>query len=127
MSLVENGASSGAVSLRQLFAGHGPAVADPGLNIHDLSALIARGGWPAQQGRSLKAASRSARDYLEQVRRVDISRVGDRSRDPMRVGALLRSLGRHCAQGPGAQGPEAALRGSIAGAGSHGRFCGAIV
>ena len=97
MSLFETGASSGAVSLQQLFAGHGPAVADPGLNIHDLSALIARGGWPAQQSRSLKAASRSARDYLEQVRQVDISRVGDRSRDPVRVGALLRSLGRHCA------------------------------
>ena len=97
MSLFETGASSGAVSLRQLFAGHGQAVADPGLNVRDLSVLIARGGWPAQQGRSLKAAGRAARDYLEQVRQVDISRVGDRSRDPVRVGALLRSLGRHCA------------------------------
>jgi uncharacterized protein len=71
-------------------------VADPGLSVQDLGALIARGGWPAQQGRPLKAASRAARDYLEQVRQVDISRV-DRRRDPARVGALLRSLGRHCA------------------------------
>lgn len=39
---------------------------------------------------------RLARDYLEQVRQVDISRV-DRRRDPARVGAMLRSLGRHCA------------------------------
>ena len=97
MSLFETGASSGAVSLHQLFAGHGPAVADPRLSVRDLSALIARGGWPAQQERSLKAASRAARDYLEQVRQVDLSRVGDRSRDPVRVGTLLRSLGRHCA------------------------------
>jgi hypothetical protein len=77
ISLFETGASSGAVSLQQLFAGHGPAVVDPGLSVRDLSALIARGGWPAQQDRSLKAASRAARDYLEQVRQVDLSRVGD--------------------------------------------------
>ena len=96
MSLFESGVSNGAVSLRQLFAGEVQAVADPGLSVQDLGALIARGGWPAQQGRPLKAASRAARDYLEQVRQVDISRV-DRRRDPARVGALLRSLGRHCA------------------------------
>ena len=47
MSLFETGASSGAVSLQQLFVGHGPAVVDPGLSVRDLSALIARGGWPA--------------------------------------------------------------------------------
>jgi len=97
MSLFEAGASSGAVSLRQLFSGAMQAVADPGLTLQDLSGLIARGGWPAQQGRSLKAASRAARDYLEQVRQVDISRVGERRLDPIRVGTLLRALGRHCA------------------------------
>ena len=97
MSLVESGASNGAVSLRELFAGEMQSVADPGLSVQDLSALIARGGWPAQQSRPLKAASRAARDYLEQVRQVDISRVDERRRDPVRVGALLRSLGRHCA------------------------------
>ncbi|MEB3307905.1 MAG: AAA family ATPase, partial [Cyanobacteriota bacterium] len=97
MSLVETGASSGAVSLRQLFAGKPQTAADPGLSVQDLSALIARGGWPAQQKRTLTAASRAARDYLEQVRQVDISRVGERRRDPARVGALLRALGRHCA------------------------------
>ena len=43
------------------------------------------------------AAGRAARDYLEQVRQVDISRVGDRRLDPVRVGGLLRALGRHCA------------------------------
>lgn len=97
MSLFEAGASSGAISLRQLFNGEMTAVTDPGLTLQDLSALIARGGWPAQQGRPLKAASRAARDYLEQVRQVDIRRVGERRLDPIRVGALLRALGRHCA------------------------------
>jgi predicted AAA+ superfamily ATPase len=97
MSLVEIGASSGAVSLRDLVAGAGPSVVDPGLSLQDLSALIGRGGWPAQQGGSLQAAGRAARDYIEQVRQVDISRVGERRLDPVRVGALLRALGRHCA------------------------------
>lgn len=97
MSLFESGASSGAVSLRQLFEGEAPSVVDPGLGLQDLSELIGRGGWPAQQGRPLKGAVRAARDYLEQVRLVDISRVGDRRRDPLRLAALLRALGRHCA------------------------------
>ena len=97
MSLFEAGASGGAISLRQLFNGEMQAVSDPGLTLQDLSALIARGGWPAQQSRSVKAASRAARDYLEQVREVEISRVGERRLDPIRVGALLRALGRHCA------------------------------
>ena len=70
---------------------------DPGLSLQDLSGLIGRGGWPAQQGRTQLAAARAARDYLEQVRQVDISRVGERRLDPVRVGALLRALGRHCA------------------------------
>jgi predicted AAA+ superfamily ATPase len=97
MCLVETGASSGAVSLRDLFDGAAPSVVDPGLSLRDLSGLIGRGGWPAQQERSLQAACRAARDYLEQVRQVDISRVGERRLDPVRVGDLLRALGRHCA------------------------------
>jgi len=97
MSLLETGASSGAVSLRELFDGAAPSLVDPGLSLQDLSGLIGRGGWPAQQGRSLPAAARAARDCLEQVRQVDISRVGERRLDPVRVGALLRALGRHCA------------------------------
>lgn len=97
MSLLESGASTGSVSLRDLFNGATPSVLDPGLSLQDLSGLIGRGGWPAQQGRTLQAAGRAARDYLEQVRQVDISRVGDRRLDPVRVGALLRALGRHCA------------------------------
>ena len=42
-------------------------------------------------------SGRAARDDLEQVGQVDISRVGDRRLDPVRVGAPLRALGRHYA------------------------------
>lgn len=97
MTLFESGVSRGEASLKQLFAGEAPRTADPGLTVQELSELLTIGGWPAQQGRPVKAAARAARDYLEQVRQVDISRVGDRRRDPARVGAVLRALGRHSA------------------------------
>ena len=97
MTLFEAGVSAGGVSLQQLFAGEAPRSADPGLTVQDLCDLISIGGWPAQQGRPVKAALRAARDYLEQVRQVDISRVGEHRRDPVKVGYLLRALGRHSA------------------------------
>jgi predicted AAA+ superfamily ATPase len=97
MTLFEAGVSGGGVSLRQMFAGEAPRSADPALTVQDLCALISIGGWPAQQGRPVKAALRAARDYLEQVRQVDISRVGEHRRDPVKVGTLLRALGRHSA------------------------------
>ena len=37
------------------------------------------------------------RDYLNEIRRVDISRVSGRRRDPLKVGRLLRSLARNVA------------------------------
>ena len=97
MGLVESGASQGGVSLAALLAGDPPSCADPGLVVADLAELVCRGGWPAQLERPLAAASRAARDYLEQVRQVDVQRVDGRRRDPQRLGALLRSLGRNVA------------------------------
>jgi predicted AAA+ superfamily ATPase len=65
--------------------------------VADLAELVCRGGWPAQLERPLAAACRAARDYLEQVRQVDVQRVDDRRRDPQRLAALLRSLARNVA------------------------------
>jgi len=97
MSLVESGAGQGGVSLAALLEGQPPSCADPGLGVADLAELVCRGGWPAQLERPLAAASRAARDYLEQVRQVDVQRLDGRRRDPQRLGALLRSLGRNVA------------------------------
>jgi predicted AAA+ superfamily ATPase len=85
------------VSLAALLEGEIPRTTDPGLTIKDLSERITAGGWPAQQGRQVRDAARAARDYLQQVQQVDISRVGDQRRDPSRVEALLRSLARNVA------------------------------
>lgn len=97
LSLFESGHSSGAVSLAGLFAGAASHAGDPGLTLDGIIDRVVCGGWPAQQGSAVGVAARAARDYLEQVRTVDISRVGDRRRDPERVGRLLRSLARNVA------------------------------
>jgi predicted AAA+ superfamily ATPase len=70
MSLVESGAGQGSVSVAALLEGEPPSCADAGLGVADLAELVCRGGWPAQLERPLAAASRAARDYLEQVRQV---------------------------------------------------------
>jgi predicted AAA+ superfamily ATPase len=97
MSLCESGVGQACVSLAALLEGQPPSCADPGLAVADLTELVCRGGWPAQLDRPLAAACRAARDYLEQVRQVDVQRVDGRRRDPQRLGALLRSLARHVA------------------------------
>ena len=99
MTLFEAGVSVGGVSLRQLFAGEAPRSADPGLTVQDLCDLISIGGWPAQQGRPVKAALRAARDYLEQVRQVDISRVGEHRRDPVSAAGPWAAFGHGGAPG----------------------------
>lgn len=95
MTLFESGFTNGAVSLEALMQGEPPRSTDPGLTVRDLADRIAAGGWPAQHGQPVARATRAARDYLEQIRQVDMSRVAGGKRDPAKVGALLRSLARN--------------------------------
>lgn len=95
MTLFETGHTNGAISLAALLAGKPPRSDDPGLSVRDLAGRITVGGWPAQHNRRLGHAARAARDYLEQIRQVDVSRVAGSSRDPARVERLLRSLARN--------------------------------
>ena len=97
MTLFETGHTNGAVSLGALLAGNAPRSDDPGLTVADLADRITSGGWPAQHGRRVADAARAARDYLEQVRQVDVSRVAGSRRDPARIERLLRSLARNTA------------------------------
>lgn len=97
MTLFESGISSSAVSLAGLFGGEPVRAADPGLDLRCLIERIVIGDWPAQQDQPVADAARAARDYLDQIRQVDISQVGATRRDPARVGSLLTSLGRNVA------------------------------
>jgi len=67
------------------------------LTVRDLAERIAVGGWPGHLVRDLDQSLRANRDYLDEVRRVDIERVDGVRRDPNRVGRLLRSLARNVA------------------------------
>jgi hypothetical protein len=97
MSLFELERGNGGVSLAGLLAGAPASTADPGLTVADIAEEIARGGWPGFRDLPLDDALRAVRDYLEEIRRVDISRVGQHARDPEKVGRLLRSLARNVA------------------------------
>ena len=96
-SLFEAGHASGEISLRLLLNGREQR-ADPScLTVPELAELVCRGGWPAHLRYPLAQSLRMNRDYLNEIRRVDISRVSGRRRDPLKVGRLLRSLARNVA------------------------------
>ncbi len=97
MSLLETGSGSGAISLRSLLAGEQAESPDPNLTVAGLAEEISRGGWPGFRGLALTPALQQVRDYLEEIRRTDISEVDGVRRDPEKVGQLLRSLARNVA------------------------------
>ncbi|MGI8779103.1 MAG: ATP-binding protein [Solirubrobacteraceae bacterium] len=95
MSLCESGAGSGDISLRRLLDGEPTTSADAGLTVADLAVEVSRGGWPGFRGLPTEQALRAVRDYLDEIRRVDVGRVDGTRRDPEKVGQLLRSLARN--------------------------------
>jgi predicted AAA+ superfamily ATPase len=97
MSLLETGHSDGSISLDSLLHGRPARSPDAGPTIADLAARIAVGGWPGIQELRQDEALHANRSYLDEIRRVDINRVGTARRDPERVAVLLRSLARNVA------------------------------
>ena len=97
MTLFESGYSTGTISLAELMQGQQVRSVDPGLTVTDLADRITVGGWPAQYARSIEDGARAARDYLEQIRQVDVGRVAGSWRDPGKMGQLMKSLARNVA------------------------------
>ena len=97
MSCSEMGVSTGEVSLRDLLRGRFEGCAPSRLSVEDLATHICRGGWPGDLDLPAQTCLAGRVDYLEEIRRVDISRVDGASRDPENVGRLLRSLARNVA------------------------------
>lgn len=58
---------------------------------------LCRGGWPALIGESTKNALIMNRSYVDLLCEVDMSRVSDVKRNPLKVRSLLRSLSRNIA------------------------------
>ena len=97
MSLFEAEHSSGEISLRQLLRGDLQRSGRSRLTVGELAEMVCAGGWPGHLGRPLPQRLRMNRDYLNEIRRVDLSRVSGARRDPVKVGRLLRSLARNVA------------------------------
>lgn len=98
MSLYETGDSNGAVSLGALLDGDvGVRAPDAGLTFDGLVDRLCVGGWPGLLGATVSTSQRWNRDYLDEIRRTDIRQVDGVSRDPDRVGRVLRSLARNLA------------------------------
>lgn len=97
MSLFEVGQSNGRISLAGLLEGEAMQSPEVGLTVQGLAKEIAIGGWPGLRGLEPDQALRATRDYLEDIRRVEIRRADGIRRDPSKVGQLLRSLARNVA------------------------------
>ena len=95
MSLWESGDSTGEVSLASLLAGDRCQALDAGRTINDLTSLICRGGWPRMIRMAPRTAQARLRDYLDNIVRVDISRVAGVRRNPRLAMNLLASLARN--------------------------------
>ena len=85
LSLYEAGRSSGEISLQGLLDGEEQRAERSDLSIASVAELICAGGWPGNAGKPLGAALRRNRGYLDEIHRVDISRVSDKRRDPIKV------------------------------------------
>lgn len=97
MSSFETGRSTGDVSIARMLAGEAPTTKDPGLTIGDVAENIAVGGWPRHLKLSVEAATRSVRDYVEEITHTDVATVDGVRRDPAKVARLMASLARNVA------------------------------
>ena len=89
MSLWEQGASSGAVSLSGLFEGSfsSGAMRDEGLP--SIAQAVCRGGWPALVGADIEAAAPTIDGYLDALFEVSVPKKGGSSHTARRVAASL--------------------------------------
>ena len=96
MSLWESGDSSGLVSLSDVCNGRDIGVQNMECPTVDrLVSLVVRGGWPGALGKSDSQAMAIPREYVENVIRIDVQKLDDVERDPVKVRKCLRSLARN--------------------------------
>lgn len=96
MSLQECGRSTGVVSLKDVCEGKDIGVqTTPSPELEELIDMVMRGGWPGSIGMSAAQALLIPRDYIENVIDIDMARLDDVERDPVKVRKCLRSLARN--------------------------------
>lgn len=97
MSWQELGFSSGKVSLANLFKGEKIDVVDQPTDLDFIIERLIIGGFPALLNKTIDQATDLNRAYVELLAEVEMSRVSNINRDPIKVRSLLRSLARNTA------------------------------
>ncbi|GHT79178.1 ATPase AAA [Actinomycetota bacterium] len=97
MSWWELGFSSGEVSLQEILSGVTPKSDKLVITLEAIAQQVARGGWPGQLDMDTKQVLAMNRNYLSMIAEIDISRVSERRRDPVKVARLLQSYARNTA------------------------------
>jgi len=97
MSWQELGHSTGKISLKALLKGEKFDIYDQPTDLEFIVEKIIIGGFPALMGKTVSQASNLNRSYIDLLAEVDMSRVSNVKRDPVKVRNLLRSLARNTA------------------------------
>ncbi len=97
MSWQELGFSTGKISLKKLFQGETINIDDESTDLEFIIERILVGGFPASIGKRIDQAIDVNRAYVDLLANVDMSRVSDTKRDPVKVRNLLRSIARNTA------------------------------
>ena len=97
MSLSEAGASSGEISLTELFTGHVFKAHKSKLTVADYALWIIKGGWPESIGDSEQQSIRRMKSYVDALCKEDINKVTDKKYNELRAKKILQSLARHTA------------------------------
>lgn len=97
MSWQELGFSTGKICLSDLFQGKKIDVYDAPTDLEFIIEKLIIGGFPTQLNKNVTQATDLNRSYIELLAEVDLSRVSNVKRDPVKVRSLLRSLARNTA------------------------------
>lgn len=95
MSWQELGISTGEVRLTDLFENRPIEIQDERMELELIIDQIVKGGFPSQMKRTIPQAMEVNRAYIELLAEVDMSRVSQSRRDPIKVRSLLKSLARN--------------------------------
>jgi len=95
MSWQELGMSSGKIRLSDLFEKRPIGIQDERMELECIIDQIIKGGFPGQMNSTMEQAMEVNRAYIELLSEVDMSRVSQSRRDPMKIRSLLRSLARN--------------------------------
>ena len=97
MSWQELGFSSGKISMKSLFEGKKINVNDDPTDLEFIIEKIIIGGFPGLLKKNVSQATDLNRAYIDLLAEIDMSRVSNMKRDPIKVRNLLSSLARNTA------------------------------